>query len=307
MATKKTPQVEIKTCLGAYSNILNCTGRKSTTEFYTSNNTDLHKDGYLCYCKDCSNKLTEHYLKKNGSMQGALYYTCATLNVPFIKECYDKTMEMKDKTTNGKYFGVYYGNLIKRKTMKEHWVDFCDTDVDLKDIESKIVGASVLQSEKDDFELNWGIQEARDYKFLESTFNKYTKGVEFVNPQQEDLYRDLCRDRLILRKMNDGSYAGTEGIDKVQDRIAKLMKTLKADEFESNKPKTLAEQTLFARIRQCDEKNVEEVYKEPTRYFDLNKQAKYNKDLVLRPLLNTLVGHRDFNINVEDLEGYDLD
>lgn len=304
---KKPNKVEIKTCQGVNSTFLDCMGRKSTTEFYASNNIELHKDGYLCYCKDCSNKLVEHYLKKMGSIQGALFYTCATLDVPFIQECYQKTIEQKDKTSNGKYFGVYYGNILKKTTMKDKWVGFADTDVDLKDVDSQVVGAEILQSEKDQLELDWGMQEAKDYRFLENTFNKYTKGVDFINSQQEDLYRDLCRDRLILRQISDDRYTGTENINQVQTRIANLMKTLKVDQFESNRPKTLSEQTLFLKITQCDEKNVSDIYSEPTRYYDLNKQAKYNEDLVLRPLLNTLVGHRDFNIDVNALEDYDLD
>lgn len=306
MTVKKNNQVEIKTCLGVYSNFLNCSGRKSISDFYMSNNVELHRDGYLFYCKDCCNKLSEHYLKKSGSIQSALFYTCSTLSVPFIKECYLKTTEMQDKLKNKKYFGVYYGNLIKKTTMKEKWKDFSDTDVDLKDISNDLISEEVVQLEKEKFEMDWGIQTASDYKFLENTFNKYTKGVEFVNPQQEDLYRDLCRDRLILRQMNDNRYTGTEDIAKVQTRIANLMKILKADEFESNKPKTASELTLFEKIRQCDEKNVADVYSKPSRYYDLNQIAKYNKDLVLRPMLNTLVGHRDFDINIEDVDNYDL-
>ena len=34
------------------------------------------------------------------------------------------------------------------------------------------------------------------------------------------------------------------------------MSTLKLDQFETNKPKTLSEQSLFEKIRLCDENNV---------------------------------------------------
>ena len=43
-----------------------------------------------------------------------------------------------------------------------------------------------------------------------------------------------------------------------------------------------------------------ELYKEPRKYKDFNQIKKYYKDLVLRPLLNTLAGHRDFEIDIED-------
>ena len=47
--------------------------------------------------------------------------------------------------------------------------------------------------------------------------------------------------------------------------------------------------------------------KEPKKYKDFNKLRQYEEDMVLRPLLNTLCGHRDFDINIEDAERYNLD
>ena len=132
------------------------------------------------------------------------------------------------------------------------------------------------------------------------------KGIEFINPQQEDLYKDLCRDRLLLRKINDNRYNGEETIDKVQNRISKTMSTLKLDQFETNKPKTLSEQSLFEKIRLCDENNVKDIYSEPSKYYDLNKVQYYNEKFSLRPLANMLVGNRDFSVNLEDIEQYDL-
>ena len=112
---------------------------------------------------------------------------------------------------------------------------------------------------------------------------------------------------MLLRKINDKRYDGDETIDKIRTRISKLMSTLKVDEFASTKPKTASEQCLFEKIRMVDENNVKDIYKEPTKYFDHNKIAKYEKDMCLRPLANLLVGHRDFNISMEDIEQYDLD
>ena len=48
-------------------------------------------------------------------------------------------------------------------------------------------------------------------------------------------------------------------------------------------------------------------YKEPKKYRDFNKIKMYYKDLVLRPLLNTLVGSKDFNIDIDDVGKYNLD
>ena len=110
----------------------------------------------------------------------------------------------------------------------------------------------------------------------------------------------------MLRKINDNRYNGDETIDKVQNRISKTMSTLKLDQFESNRPKTLSEQSLFEKIRLCDENNVKDIYSEPSKYYDLNKVQYYNEKFSLRPLANMLVGNRDFSVNLEDIEQYDL-
>ena len=155
-------------------------------------------------------------------------------------------------------------------------------------------------------ELDWGYQESEeDYKFLIYMYEKYTKGVTIENPQQEDLYRDLCLARLEKRKAEQGKI--DTDITKIQGRILTLMNKLKLDEFESTKPKTVSEQLIFAKIAQIEQTKPADLYKEPEKYKDYSKLRKYMKDLVLRPALNTLVGNKDFNLNLDDVESYNID
>lgn len=298
---------EMILCMGHNSEITKCSGMRGSTQFYNSW-SPLKGNGKVAYCKDCVQKIYEYYLKL-GSLQSAIYYTCQVLDVAFIAEVYEKVNnKLKENKKDINIFSVYMGELQKYTTKKEIWANFSCSDVDLADIDSRIKTNEVKKSELDNFILDWGNQEIiEDYSFLQNTFERYTDGVEFINAQQIDLYRDLCRDRLLLRKMNDNRYKGQEDIDKVQKRISSTMSTLKVSDFESNKPKSASELSLFEKIRLCDENNVKDIYKEPTRYIDHNKYMKYEKDMVLRPLLKTLVGHRDFNINMDDLEVYNLD
>ena len=60
------------------------------------------------------------------------------------------------------------------------------------------------------------------------------------------------------------------------------------------------------KIRLCDENNVKDIYSEPSKYYDLNEVQYYNEKFSLRPLANMLVGNRDFSVNLEDIEQYDL-
>ena len=299
-------------CMGHNTPMLQCIGLKKDSEFFSSW-SPFHSNGKLAYCKECCNKMFQYYLDETKSAKTALYYTLMKIDIPFIKSIYEIVNDRSlsgDK--NGKRtpinVGTYVNELRRYSKNKEIWADFSATDVDITEVDAKIQTAEIKQKEMKQWEIDWGIQdEVCDYEFLNDTFNRYTKGVEFVNPQQEDLYRDLCRDRLLLRKINDNRYNGDETIDKVQNRISKTMATLKVDQFESNKPKTASEQSFFAKIAQIEQTKPADLYKEPKKYKDFNKLRQYEEDMVLRPLLNTLCGHRDFDINIEDAERYNLD
>lgn len=299
-------------CMGHNTPMLQCIGLKKDSEFFSSW-SPFHSNGKVPYCKECCGKMFQYYLDETKSAKTALYYTLMKIDIPFIKSIYEIVNERSlsgDK--NGKRtpinIGTYVNELRRYSKNKEIWADFSATDVDITEVDTKIQTAEIKQKEMKQWEIDWGIQdEVCDYEFLNDTFNRYTKGVEFVNPQQEDLYRDLCRDRLLLRKINDNRYNGDETIDKVQNRISKTMATLKVDQFESNKPKTASEQSFFAKIAQIEQTKPADLYKEPKKYKDFNKLRQYEEDMVLRPLLNTLCGHRDFDINIEDAERYNLD
>lgn len=324
MAMRKIENKDLITCRGAHVEEFKCVGVKGINEFSNSwsylNVVDKKikgKDGKftnvkkLPYCKSCNTIAYQKYRDEKFTPEEALYFVCSMNNIPFIAEKVQSTFDYVTseakrgvKVTN--IFGTYYSTLAKETSKHHLWQDFSCTDIDYKDIASHIEHYEVAKKEVAQLELDWGKQEPIDYATLQETYNRYTAGVEFINPQQQDLYRDLCRDRLILRKMNDGRYNGDETIDKVQTRIGKTMSTLKVDDFESSKPKTISEQSFFAKIAQIEQTKPADLYKEPKKYADFNKFKKYERDLVLRPLLNTLCGHRDFDISIDDKEQYEL-
>lgn len=301
MATKKE---SVLLCRGVNSPFLKCIGTKKESDFY--DNWNLWDGDKVCFCKECLNKIYDTYYKQSNSDKIALYYTCLQINMPFMQEVYDVIKSKTDK--NGSpltiTFNRYVTEFQKKTSKKMIWKDFSNTNISLSNNENIEMFSNEDQKS---LEKKWGFQDNEsDYKFLEETFNRYTEDVEFTNSQQEDLYRDLCRDRLLLRKINDCRYTGEETIDKVQNRIAKTMGILKVDQFEAKKTRTLSEQSLFENIRLCDANNVKEIYDKPTIVNDLNKIKYYNEKFSLRPLANMLVGHRDFNVSMEDIEQYEL-
>ena len=275
--------------------------------FYEHKNLEIFPKGYVPYCKDCCNDMLQYYLKKTGTIEASMWYVCALLDIPFIKRVFEKTQELNRDTD--KFVETYYNLLWGNRSMKkalDTWESFSDSDVGFEEISGVTKTDEGIKAQIEKLELDWGYQESEeDYKFLIYMYEKYTKGVVIENPQQEDLYRDLCLARLEKRKAEQGKI--DTDITKIQGRILTLMNKLKLDEFESTKPKTVSEQLIFAKIAQIEQTKPADLYKEPEKYKDYSKLRKYMKDLVLRPALNTLVGNKDFNLNLDDVESYNID
>lgn len=330
MAQKKSKKPEqMILCLGHNTPALNCIGMRVESNYYES--WSPFSEGRVPFCKDCCKKMFDMFMSRYGNIRSAAYFTLQKMDIPFIfevwrniEERFYKSVEDKEvartmiegnsgnvpsKNVKRNIIGNYVSELHKYKMKKDIWTDFSATDTSIADIDTRYEAKENLERDLKNLEYTWGKQDnADDYTFLEETFSRYTNGItEFVNAQQKDTFRDLCRDRLLLRKINDHRYDGDETIDKIQNRIARTMSILKVDEFESNKPKTMSEKALAEQIRLIDEKNVEDIYSSPSRNYDLNKVHQYEKDLVLRPLANMLVGKRDFDISLDDLERYNLD
>lgn len=265
---------------------------------------NINHGGYLPYCKDCCNDIFKGNLRKMKTAEGAMYVTCAEMGVPFIREVYDKFTKEYDSKKYNYTFGGYYNKLNTQRIVQD-WDGFSDTDVDFKDLCELSHLKEIAKTETKKLTLEWGERTKEEYEILIYLFEKYTKDIVFESPQQEDLYRDLCMARLEMRKISNKD--SDEDMTKVQNRYLNILNKLKIDDFEGSKKKSLSEQLIFQKITEINENDVEDIYKEPKKYSDFNKLKSYMKDLCLRPLGNMLVGHRDFNISLDDIERYNLD
>ena len=196
--------VEVTLCMGHNTPMLQCVGLKKNTEYFISW-SPFHANGRVPYCKECCNKMFQYYLDETKSAQSALYYTLMKMDVPFIKDIYEKVNEMSvSGDVNGRKTAISIGsymNTIRKYTKnKEIWSDFSATDVDISDIDSKIQTREVKKKEMDKFILDWGQQpNLEDYQFLEYRYDVYTEGRELI-PSQETLYRKLCLAELSARR-----------------------------------------------------------------------------------------------------------
>ena len=278
---------KVRLCKGHNAPLLKCVGDVIETEFY--NSWSNFSDGKVPYCKKCLQKIFEYYKNETNSEKTAAYFTLMKIDTPLIEEIFDSVVNKKGSFN----LSTYMVELQKRDSNKDIWQDFSGTDVELKDI-SEVKTIAERKKEINALEKKWGIQDCvEDYDFLEETFNRYTNNIKFVNPQQEDLYKDLCRDRLLLRKINDNRYGGEETIDKVQNRIGKTMSTLKLDLFEKQAEKSDIEKILEKQIWEIENTEPAEVV-DKNEYKDfLNIESDWGNH-ILRALRNLLAGQKDY-------------
>ena len=288
MATKRIEKEKVRMCKGHNAPLLNCLGEIRESEFY--NSWSKFSDGKVPYCKSCVNKIYQYYLQETGSEKTALYFTLMKIDIPFIKSIYEDVVN-RQTTFN---VGTYISSLLRNSTNSEIWCDFSATDIELNETESVIKTIAERKTELDGLEKTWGKQDCvEDYDFLEDTFKRYTQGIEFSNPQQEDLYKDLCRDRLLLRKINDNRYSGEETLDKVQNRISKTMSTLKVDQYEKQKNKSDIERILEKQIWEIENTEPAEVVDKDEYKDFLNIESEWGNH-ILRAVKNLLTGSKDY-------------
>lgn len=295
----------IRMCRGHKSPLLNCIGEKKESDFYAC--WSDFTDGKSSYCKTCCDNIFKYYIDNGCSEKMALYYTLAKIDQPFIKEIYEIVLQKKNKVGNlvGVNISSYLTELHKSSIKKEIWKDNSCTDVmNITELDTKVATLEEKKERLLELEKIWGKQEEfEDYEFLEDTFSRYTSDRDELDPRQSDLFRDLCRDRLLLRKINDDRYAGEESIDKVQARVSKIMGILKIDQFEQLKKKSDVEKILEYQIWEIENTEPAEVVdKEEYKDF-LDIKKSWGKD-ILRCVKNLLIGSKEYPNITRDSDKY---
>ena len=287
---------DLITCAGEGQSLLKCTGGKVESDFYPSFN--MWGNGHTKHCKKCLDKIYDYYYKNsNENDKVALYYTLIQENTPFITDIYDKLKPKIGKITPNKYFT----ELSKTNKNVDLWKDFSASDFKLIDSEA------MTDPQIREWEKNWGAQTIEGYKFLDETYKRYTKDIEKLTVAQKDLIKDLCQYRLMLRQINDSTYNGEMSQKDIQSQISSLLSKLKMDNFEEKKTGTLSEQSMFAINQMIERVDVVDVYGKKKEYEDHIGRRKYYKDMCLRPLLNCLADHKDWDLNIDDVTQYNIE
>ena len=293
-----------------------CNIEKPSDEFYESENVhdgctkdkngNIINIGYVHICKNDIAKCYLEYLKK-GTMQSAVYFTCALTDTPFIKEVWDRYIELRnEKIKNGKIsptqlktyndFAKYREQLKAMKKATDDWNDFSATNVDYRDIMGLKKSDIALEAEKDKFVLDWGKREnIQDYQYLEYEYGRLTKDKP-LKPQEETLYRKLCMVELMIRLKEEKD----EPTNTEQTQLLNLMKTLKIDNFQEEKDKSTIEEIIEKQIWEVENTEPCEIIDREywKDYCDIGKN--WGKEII-RAVKNLITGSREF----PNIESYD--
>lgn len=265
-------------------------------DFYKSTNPN-HGLGVQPYCKSCGNDLVNIYLKKHGSMEAAIFYTCADMGVPFIRKLFTLYMDkVKDFKSTSNYWGNYTVQFQQSRTKaeKELWKDFSATDVDYKDIAQLQKAEKMIEQEQEELRYKWGEdKDIKEMQYLESRWAFYVADKE-LSTAEESLFRNLCLAELDIWEGND--------IDKAMKRQMDMLKVLGMDKFEAEKGKSEAEQMIEYDIWLMENEEPAEYYESKNMYKDFRGINSSWIREIKRPIINLITGSKDYELDKEDKE-----
>lgn len=282
-----------------------CKKEKATKDFYyrLEPNDNHIEQSALPYCKRCTTKILNDYFTKFKDMKKAMFHLCALLDIPFIENVYNKALGNSETVTFTCYYSYLWGS--KSDEVNNKYKDFSDSIVIFNDNETD----NLSENDRKALEhliFAWGEQDnLADYKYLENTFKRYTQGDRIENSMQKDLVRDLCLARLEKRKIDENKIDGDS--NKVLTKILTLLSKLGLDNFDTSKDETLSDRFITKHINDVEQNEPCELYKEPHKYYDINGVETYNKLFAKRPFGNSLLGNRDFNVDLNTIENYKIE
>ena len=270
----------------------------ATNEFYKSINPK-HDSGYLPYCKTCIDKMVTDFLKKYGSLEAAIYYTCAEMGVPFIQKAFEACKMATQSMKSPRFFGFYIEEISKKPTeaQKEKWVDFGASDIALEAIRNSEPSTKSVELQEAELQLAWGKEyNSEQLAYLEYRYTSYTQD-KVLSEYEESVYRNLCRAELDIYERND--------LDNATKRQSQCAKLLKLDQFMNSENKSVIERMLENDIVIMEQYEPAEYYKNKKLYKDFRGIHSSWVLEILRPIKNLVTGSKEYPIEEEDMDVFE--
>lgn len=292
MATKKSSIIETDSfCVMQLSE--KCKTKKgflSKRDFYKTT-SDKFSNGYTPICKHC---IQEYIYVKKQLDETRFKEILMICDYPFFQDIFEKSLSDKKEV-----FGVYVKNVLlkNQKSMKDNnyrltWKDssFGATETINKPKQTKTVDVEKLDLES--LSKKWGKNfTADELEYLEESYKQWEKSSDVSVVSQERIVKRICIKEL---RIYQAESAG-EPTDKLDESYIKLMNSGNlTPKVLADKKNSDSKQTVPMKIRDIELYHPAEFFKKKKVFEDVDDIYTYYKDLLLRPLLNLLVGHKDF-------------
>lgn len=277
-----------------------CDTAKPFDQFYK----DLipNRNRYVPYCKSCCRSKMKQYKEIIGNEQAALWCLLAELGIPFLKDVWNEASriieENESKTRKPDIFLTYIRCYNEMGIVA---YGFWESDVMLTDFYNvKVEDDDTIEVKSSTIDLNkecetWGefrvdgMLDESAYKFLNKTYDEYTKDLGELDLNVQNRYRDLSKAEWRLRKANENG--DISEIKSAQDILNKQLALLNLNDFKTN---DTDERRLFIdRIAWMIEETEPAEEEDQSKYTDIAGYEKiYNS--WMRSMQNILTGDRKY-------------
>ena len=188
-----------------------CCGKSYVdSSYYNSNSVFYNGTGKIPYCKNCIEKFYQHFLTKykdEGYLMPermAVKRLCMALDVYYREDIFNSSLKRSNEedintSPMSQYMRVI--QLYQYNRNKETYDNTLIKDIEKEQEKEVIMGTPVVVS--DDFEADektidfFGAGFSNnDYKFLKKEYNDWTSRHECITKAQEEVFKDICFNRL---------------------------------------------------------------------------------------------------------------
>lgn len=277
-----------------------CDTAKPFDQFYKD--VIPNRNRYVPYCKSCCRAKMKQYKEIIGNEQAALWCLLAELGVPFLKDVWNEASRIIESNESKiRKPDIFLTYIRCYNEMGIVAYGFWESDVMLSDLYNvKIDNNENVEIESNVIDLNkeceiWGefrtdgVLDETAYKFLNNTYNQYTEGLQDLNLNIENRYRDLAKAEWRLRKANENG--DISEIKSAQDVLNKQLALLNLNDFKTN---DTDERRLFIdRIAWMIEETEPAEEEDQSKYTDVAGYERiYNS--WMRSMQNILTGDRRY-------------
>ena len=265
-----------------------CGKVKNKSQF---NKSPISSQGYLYFCKTCTNTKLKSYIDMLGNEGAALWCLCMELGLPFMKESWDKTSGKKTKNKNIDIFATYINVL---EEMESKPTGLYDSDMMLSDFFS--TGYIQTVDSRKQRESDWGKFVKDDgtiddeaYDYLEKTFADYTKDLLEMDANLTRRYMDLAKAELRKRKADESG--DMNEIKNAQSVLNNQLTLLKLNNFKDNKQ---SDTEKFIERMAWNIENTKPSECEDTEVYKDYSNFGVKWEDIMRTVKNLVSGSRDY-------------